>query len=91
MKKQKEIWIDTDELEAVICGVARLSEALRAEPYSYSLAGIEAKDEDQAAAAHNFVEEYYELTAGALELIAAATSVIATSLANGDIEIVVKD
>lgn len=91
MKTRKEIWIDTKELEAVICGVARLSEALRDEPYTYSLAGILAQGEDQPAAAHSFVEKYYEMTAGALELIAAATTIIATGLANADIEIVVRD
>lgn len=91
--REKKIWTDPADMENAICSISRLSEALRTEPYSYSVDGITGNGsmEERGQAALDFIEKYYELTAGTLELIAAASGLVATALANANAKIVLMD
>ena len=91
--REKEIWIDPADLEIVITGISRVCEALTMEPYSYTVDGIigTVDDKSRGVAAVDFLQKYYDITGGLLELIAGASGIIAKGLANDDISIVLKD
>lgn len=92
MSEIRKMYVDTSNLETVIFGVNAVCSALSAGPYGYTAAGIARGDsqDEQGRNALHFVENYYDLTAGVVELIAGATGIIADGISNGEIELTVK-
>lgn len=85
--------VSTGDLEQVIHATARVCRGLESLAYSYTEHGIltgmanQTQHNTEHENALDFVESYYELTAGVISLIGAAAGVISTGLANADIEI----
>lgn len=84
------IKIDTADIDQMIYGMNELCQGLWHIGFSSTAQGIlnEKKNMTPEQNAVEFVNEYVELTSGALSLMAAATNVISTALVNGEIEIV---
>lgn len=89
MSEIRKMYVDTSNLETVIFGVNAVCSALSTGPYSYIAAGIARGDrqDEQGRNALEFVDDYYDLTAGVMELIAGATGIIADGISNGEIEL----
>ena len=92
MSETKKMYVDTFNLETVIFGVNAVCNALSAGPFGLRQVGVARGDsrDEQGRNALEFVENYYDLTAGVLELIAGATGIIADGISNGEIELTVK-
>lgn len=92
-QRTRQIWIDPADLEILIIGLSRVCEALTMEPYSYTIDGIigTGDNKSRGEAAVDFLQKYYDITGGILELIAGASGIIAKGLANNDINSVLKD
>lgn len=85
----EKMYVDFANIETIILGVNAVCSALSAGPYGYTAAGIARGDsqDEQGRNALHFVENYYDLTAGVVELIAGATGIIADGISNGEIEL----
>lgn len=88
----EKMYVDAYNLEAVIFGVNAICNALNAGPFGLRQTGVARGDsrDEQGRNALEFVEDYYDLTAGVVELIAGATGIIADGISNGEIELTVK-
>ena len=81
------------DLEGVINAIPLLCAGLQEVAYNYTLTGIlqGMANPVQHNTTHEnalaFVEAYYTLTAGAIDIIGAAASLVSNGLSNGDIEI----
>lgn len=93
MSTEKKIYIDTVNLEIIVGGVNHICQALQVGPYGCTLQGIlgDGSMKEQADAARRFLDDYYELTSGILELITGATGIIADGFANGELELSIAD
>ena len=85
--------VDRSNLESVVLGVNAICTALKMGPYGYTLQGIvgDGSMKEQGDAALRFLGDYYDLTAGVLELIAGAVGIIADGVANGDLNFQIVD
>lgn len=92
MSEIKKIYVDASNIETIILGVNAVCSALSTGPYSYMAAGIARGDrqDEQGRNALEFVNDYYDLTAGVVELIAGAIGIIADGISNGEIELTVR-
>ena len=88
MSTDRKLYIDTAHLETIVLGASRVCDALEMGPYSHTLQGITGRGTpaEQGAAALKFLSDYYDLTAGTLELIAGAVSFLADGIADNDLE-----
>ena len=93
MSEIKKIYVDASNIETIILGVNTVCSALSIGPYSYTVAGIASGDsiDEQGRNAIRFIEDYYALTAGVLELIAGATGIIADGISNGEVVLSVEN
>ena len=91
--RRAKLDIDAAEFEGVLLSIPRLCRGLQEVAYSYNLDGVlmgyanQTQHNTTHENALDFVEAYYELTAGAIALIEAATNIVSIGLANGDIAI----
>lgn len=89
---EKKMFVDVSNLETIIFGVNRICDALSMGPYGLTAAGIlsEGTYKERGTQAYDFLENYFELTAGALKLVAGATAILADGVENGELELSLK-